>query len=387
MRTVVPFWRDNRIVPILVQLFFLVLVILLGGFFYNNLQVGLDKTGMKLGFSFLNQSAGFSIKETSIQYSPADSYGRALLVGFTNTIKVAFWGIILATTLGVFVGIGRLSSNWLVRNVAAIYVEIIRNTPLLVQLYIWYFALFMQLPKIQDSIILPGSIHLSNRGLALPWLASTSGTRIWLAFFLVGIVAGFLIYKKQTEKQLITGIDRYPALWAMGALLLSLLFAWLITMDKPFLLTVPTVDGLRYSGGYRLSPEFATILLGLVVYTGAFIAEIVRAGIQAVSKGQTEAAKALGLGHSLSLRLVILPQALRVIIPSMTSQYLNLAKNSSLAIAVGYPDFFSVSGTTLNQTGRAVEIITLVMVAYLSISLLTSLLMNIFNKRMRLVER
>lgn len=382
-----PFWRDKRIIPILLQAIFAAIIIALIGYFLTNAVKGMEKIGIKLGFDFLNTTAGFNIGESLIDYKPSDSYGRAVLVGILNTVKVSVIGIILASILGIIIGIARLSNNWLARNVSGLYVEIFRNTPLLVQLFIWRFAIFANLPGAKESIELPGSILISNRGAAIPWFQATSAAAIWLILLIIGLVLAVFFWKTKLKAQVETGKRKYPFFWAVGSLIIALLAAFIATRQAPFTLDYPTIGKFNYDGGYVLTPEFAAILLGLVIYTATFIAEIVRAGIQAVQKGQVEAAKSLGLKNSTTLRLVIFPQAFRIIIPPVTSQYLNLAKNSSLAIAVGYPDLFSVDSTILNQSGRAVEMIAIMLLVYLTMSLITSLFMNIFNKRMQLVER
>jgi general L-amino acid transport system permease protein len=385
--TAVPFWRDKRIIPIILQTLFAIGVILAAIYFFNNAIRGMEKIGIKLGFNFLKTSASFDIGEKLIEYTAADSYARALLVGLLNTIKVALIGIILATILGIIIGISRLSNNWLARTVSGLYVEIFRNTPLLVQIFIWYSAVFVRLPRVENSFELPGSIYISNRGFAIPWLEFTSTATVWVILFILGLILSFVLWRLKIKQQVKTGKRTYPLFWAMGSIIAPLFIAWLVTPQSPFTLNFPVLQGFGFKGGYNISPEFAAILFGLVIYTAAFIGEIVRAGIMAVSKGQVEAARALGLKSSTILRLVVFPQAIRIIIPPVTSQYLNLTKNSSLAIAVAYPEIFHVGGTILNQTGRVIEVITIIMVVYLSISLFTSLLMNIFNKYTQLVER
>ena len=297
-------------------------------------------------------------------------------------------GLVLATIVGLIVGIARLSDNWLVRKLALVYVETFRNVPLLLQLFFWYFAFFLRLPPIEKSIPLPGPIYLTGRGIALPWLAATTGTGIWLALLALGVLGGAWLWRWRTRLMVEEGSTQKPALWALGAIALSAIVAFILTQTAPFLLSLPKViNNSQFQGGLVISPELGTLLLGLVIYTASFIAEIVRAGIQSVPKGQLEAAQALGLKSGRIMQMVVLPQALRVIIPPLTSQYLNLAKNSSLAIAVGYPDLYFVASTTFNQTGRAVEVMLLLMVAYLTISLTISLLMNLYNRRVQLKER
>jgi general L-amino acid transport system permease protein len=297
-------------------------------------------------------------------------------------------GLVLATMVGLIVGIARLSDNWLVRKLALVYVETFRNIPLLLQLFFWYFAVFGQLPLIDKRITLPGPILLTNQGIALPWFAATSGTGIWLVLLALGVLGAAWLWRWRTRIRVEQGSAEKPLLWAIGAIALSVVVALILTQTAPFLLTLPQVtNNAQFQGGLVISPEFSTLLLGLVIYTASFIAEIVRAGIQSVPKGQVEAAQALGLKPGRIMQMVVLPQALRVIIPPLTSQYLNLAKNSSLAVAVGYPDMYFVASTTFNQTGRVVEVMLIIMVTYLTISLLISLLMNLYNRTVQLKER
>jgi general L-amino acid transport system permease protein len=385
--TKTPFWRDKRIIPILLQAIFAFVVVLAGVYFFTNAISGMREIGINLGFGFLKERASFDIGEKIIEYSASDTFGRAFLVGILNTIRVAMIGIILATILGFFVGIARLSKNWLAQKVATVYVEIFRNTPLLVQIFIWYFAIFLALPRIENSQNVLGIMFFSNRGAAIPWFEFTSSGFIWVIFFIIGLIISFVLWKVRIKQQVETGKRKYPFFWASGSVVAMLLVAWLFTFEAPMHLSLPQLQERDFIGGYTISPEFAAILVALVVYTASFIAEIVRGGILSVSKGQIEAAKALGLKESTTLRLVTLPQAIRVIIPPVTSQYLNLTKNSSLAAAVAYKDLVGVGTTVLNQTGRAIEVITIMILVYLTLSLFTSLLMNIFNKYTQLVER
>lgn len=302
-----PIWRDNRFWNIALQLVAVFLAAIVVVILWGNLNRNLRQLGIQFGFDFLKQQASFDIGETLISYKPTDTYTYALWVGLINSLRVAVAGIFLTTIVGVSAGVARLSDNWLVRNIAMVYVEVFRNTPLLLQLLFWYFAVFLTFPKTENKLSLWGFIGVSQNGLELPW--------------------------------------------------------------------------------FILSPEFSTLLLGLTFYTGAFIAEIVRGGIQSVAKGQWEAARSLGLKPDLVMRLVIFPQALRVIIPPLTSQYLNLTKNTSLAIAIGYPDIYFVASTTFNQTGKAVEVILLIMLTYLTLSLIISVVMNLFNRTVQIKER
>jgi general L-amino acid transport system permease protein len=298
-------------------------------------------------------------------------------------------GIVLTTIVGILAGVARLSSNWLINRFAAAYVGVIRNTPLLLQLMFWYFGVIIQLPGVRQAIELPGPIFLTQRGVYMPWGEETATFPAWRIFILLAIISIFIIWFTLRSAQKRASIPLSPW-WNLAYFLVPALILWIgfiIQTEPPLIETVPELSGLNFKGGLRLTPEFAALLFGLVIYTGAFIAEIVRAGIQAVSRGQVEAARSLGLTTGQTLRLVVFPQALRIMVPPVTSQYLNLAKNSSLAIAIGFPDLFSVAGTVFNQTGAAIEIIVIMMLSYLSISLFTSLLMNIYNKHIQLVER
>ncbi len=528
----VPFWRDIRMLGILAQIAFLIAVIL--GFLWlaRNVTQNMSTLGgsqflcrdgtsnFRCAFDFLQLESQFAISETLIRYDPSDSYARALLVGALNTVKVAALGIILATILGTLTGIARLSSNWLIRSVARWYVDIIRNTPLLLQLFFLFFAVILAFPAIREAIQLFGlPIYLSQRGIDLPWLVRMPSFSAWLMYIVAGIALAAVVWWwiGRREQEWERDVNR-PA-WALGAFLAVALLGWFLVSvtaadnqalltpegsgiteladirlavgdelglenlgeidealadgslsqeqldaatvtvcvvkgdhaetnlaaefrranvpfamkrgnnmaktvaaytagdcdlmaastaaltaelpsinetlpsamvpvpEVPLRLSIPRIEGLNFVGGIKLSPNFAAILIGLTIYTGAFIAEIVRAGIQSVAKGQTEAARALGLSESQRLRLVVLPQALRVIIPPLTSQYLNLTKNSSLAIAVGYPDLWSVAFTTLNQSGRVIQVFLLVMGTYLAFSLVISFFLNWYNRRVALVER
>jgi general L-amino acid transport system permease protein len=380
--------RDSRFWKIAIQVIAVVLVVTVVAIIADNLLYNLEQIGINLGFDFLNSQASFDIGETPISYQPSDNYARAIFVGLVNSLRIMVLGLVLATILGLLVGIARLSDNWLLRNLALVYVETFRNVPLLLQLFFWYFAFFLGLPPIQKAITLPGAIYLTGRGIALPWLAPTKGTGIWIILLAFGILGAAWLWRWRTHLMLEQGQEGRQLLWAIGAILLSALAAFILTQTAPFFLTIPKItNNGQFQGGLVISPEFGTLLLGLVIYTASFIAEIVRGGIQSVPKGQIEAAQALGIKPGLTMRMVILPQALRVIIPPLTSQYLNLAKNSSLAIAIGYPDIYFVASTTFNQTGRAVEVMLLLMITYLIISLTISLLMNLYNKSVQLKER
>ncbi|HLF00452.1 MAG TPA: ABC transporter permease subunit [Anaerolineales bacterium] len=525
--TAVPFWRDIRVLGILAQVAFVVVIVVSLGWVGNNVSQGLKALGgaqflcddgtssFRCAFNFMSTAASFDIGEKVIDYSTTDSYWRALAIGVLNTIKVAVVGIILTTLLGVLAGIAVLSNNWLLSRIAIVYIDIIRNTPLLVQLFFLYFAVILQLPPLKDSLRPGLGIYLNQRGITLPWPAFTASFPLWLAFVFLGLIQFqlfFLILNRQPGKptnrwlwpvvsgavviavgwyyavnfnssqavltsrasrvaqatDVLTGLEalvikRLPVTkltpaelekvdaetLAEAALTVCVLKAspsepnfvsqiesrnipfrierfdrpdqavadyaegecevivgdrvmlaaeravlenadtHLLTpiAEYPVVISLPRLEGLNLVGGVKLTPEFAAILFGLVLYTGAFIAEIVRAGILSVPRGQSEAARALGLTETQRLRLVVLPQALRVIIPPLTSQYLNLTKNSSLAIAVAYPDLVAVTNTIINQSGRSMQVIALIMLSYLTVSLSISALLNWYNRRVVIVER
>ena len=522
----IPFWRDSRVLGVLAQIAFFTLVVAGLVWLGRNVAGNMGRLGgnqflcrdgsssFRCAFDFLRLDAQFAIAETVIPFDPSDSYGRALLVGALNTVKVGFFGIVLATLLGTVTGIARLSSNWLIRTVARWYVDVIRNTPLLLQLFFLFFGVILLLPPIRQAAQPFGlPIFLSQRGINLPGVVLMPSAAVWLALVGVGLLAAGGVWWLLGRRERRLGRTMRRPLWALLALLLFAVPGWFVAAaggdsqgflapagsglvapadvaararaelgvddlgaveaavaagtltpeqveaaavtlctiegapaaanmaavlrraavpyeverapgpneairayldgdcellvlsraaltaaaipdsvivplpETPLRLDVPRIEGLNFVGGLKLSPNFAAILIGLVIYTGAFIAEIVRAGILSVPKGQTEAARALGLSEGQRLRLVVLPQALRVIIPPLTSQYLNLVKNSSLAIAVGYPDLWSTAYTTLNQSGRAIQVFLLVMATYLSFSLIISFFLNWYNRRIALVER
>lgn len=464
----IPFYRNARVLAIVAQLVFVLMLVAAGAFLANNVRTALHAAGRTFSWNFLSQTAGFEIAEGPT-FLPSDTYRRAFAVGAFNTLRVALVGIVLATLLGLFIGIARLSSNWLLRQLARVYVEIIRNTPLLVQLFFWYFGVILLLPDIKNHLGIPGLALISNRGIELTWLFLTStgaGLRLWLSgALLAGGVAGW-IQRRRLQQQDKLGGGWLVGLLVAGAVLLlgygvtvatgalpanvhydlrrgdrGVLYGdnnanqqfdngvdqplryvpvTLLTADgrelattrtdsegnflffglgeekgtqlrwtspQPVVLEQPELQGFNVRGGLSISPEYVGLLLGLIIYTAAFIAEIVRAGINSVAKGQWEAGRALGLTNSTILRMIVLPQALRVAIPPLTSQFLNLTKNSSLALAVGYPDLFSVSQTILNQSGAELQVFLLLMGTYLSFSLVTSTFTNWYNRRMSLQER
>jgi general L-amino acid transport system permease protein len=352
---------------------------------WQNTTTNLRTRNIATGFDFLWREAGLPIGESLIAYTPADSYFRALLTGLLNTLKVAAVGIVLATVLGTLIGIAKLSRNWLLSRVAGAYVEIIRDLPLLLQLLFWY-TLMQLLPGPRQALNPIGGVFLSNRGTKLPFIQWEDAHTAALATFAVGCVAAWLYARARRTAQMRDGKPR-PVWPGATVLMIGLPVAVWGAMGAPFQPDIPVLRGFNFQGGLSLTPEYAALLIGLVTYTAAFIAEIVRAGILAVNQGQWEASEALGLPPGRTLSLVVLPQALRVIIPPMTSQFLNLTKNSSLAVAIGYPDIVSIANTTLNQTGQAIEGIAIIMLVYLTISLSISLLMNWYNAKIALVER
>ncbi len=381
----VPPWRDVRVLRVAGQVAVLLATAIFIGFLANNLLTTMGQRGLSFGFGFLEQRAGFAIGESPVPYNPNDTYGAAFIVGLLNTLFVSAVGIVLATVLGLIVGVARLSPNWLVRRVASGYVEVIRNTPLLVQLFFIYFAVLLQLPRVAESFALGGSVFLNQRGLFLPAPMLAQTFPAWIAVLVVALLVAIAarIVSSRLEE---SGRDSHR-IGLVGALAVPVIAVagWLLLAPVQF--NVPVLDRFNFTGGMALSTGFTAILVGLVLYTAAFIGEVVRGGIQAVRRGQLEAAHALGLSAGDTLRLIVFPQALRVIVPPLTSQYLNLIKNSSLAVAVGYPDLFKVGTTMANQTGQPVPVITMIMGTYLAISLATSALMNFYNRRVQVLER
>jgi len=353
----------------------------------NNVAENLRRQNIASGFEFLGRTSGFDISQSLIEYSNLSTYGRAFWVGLLNTLLVAALGIVAATVIGFVVGIARLSSNWLVAKLAAAYVEVVRNLPLLLQLFFWYFAVLKGLPGPRQSHMLPGGAYFNVRGLYLPAPVPQPGFKAVALAFAVGLALAVAVWWWARRRQAATG-QRFPAFRVGLLAIVGLPLAAFFAAGSPLSFDYPELRGFNFQGGIAVLPELMALLLGLSIYTASFIAEIVRAGILGVPKGQTEAAQAVGLSRRQALRLVVIPQAARIIIPPLTSQYLNLTKNSSLAVAIGYPDFVSVfTGTVLNQTGQAVEVILITMGVFLAISLATSLFMNWFNSRVALVER
>lgn len=377
---------DKTFRSILYQILVFGGVFLLGWFLVSNTLTNLERQDIATGFGFLEREASFGISESVVEYSPADTYGRALVVGILNTLKVSLLGIILATLLGTLIGIGLVSKNWLLRFLGKTYIETFRNIPLLLQLFFWYSVITNAFPSPRQALNPIGGVFLSNRGLYLPIPAESPAWTAVLIAVVVGVIGAFVLRRWSLKRLEATG-EVFPYLSVgLGVIVGLPLLVWLFS-GAPTEMNVPALRGFNFQGGISMSPEFFTLLLGLTVYTATYIAEVVRSGIQSVAKGQSEAATSLGLKPSWVMRLIVLPQALRVIIPPLTNQYLNLTKNSSLAVAIGYPDLVSISNTTMNQTGQAVEAVVIFMTIYLSISLLISFFMNWYNKRMALVER
>jgi general L-amino acid transport system permease protein len=383
----VPFWRDAVVLQWIAQIASAILVVGFLVFFLSNILKAASARGLGLGYGFMTQASGFPLPESILPYDPSRPFWYAFVIGILHTLKAASVGIVLATLVGIVVALGRLSTNWLVNKIATAYIEIIRNVPLAVQLFFWYFAVFQQLPSVQESLKLPGPIYVNQRGLYMVWASPVSGFGTWMIFVAAGVVLSGILHQVLSRYQIRTGRTTYPVATAFAVLVALPVIGWFVAGGSPLVKTVPELGKFNFEGGLSLTPEFAALLAGLVIYTGAFIAEVVRAGIQAVDRGQFEAARALGLTAGQVLRLVVFPQAMRVIIPPLISQYLNLTKNSSLAVLIGYPDLFFVGKTTINQAGRAVPVFVLVMAVYLVMSLFTSAIMNVYNRRVRLVER
>ncbi len=392
--TKIPFWRDIRFLKVFFQILFVIGIILLAGILYSNMINGLSRQGIKLDWTFLNSEAGFGISE-GINYDPSDSYLKAFWVGVVNTIKVSIAGICCGTIIGFFFGIARLSSNWLIQKIAAVYVECFRNIPLLLQIFFWA-ALIRSLPKIENSIVISDNIVFNVQGIFFPSFAPGPGFTTWLWYLLGGVilaiivVLGFAVFRhfggdhelQQTDRPPFTSNIIFAAKWAAAPTFIIVAIAgWFLTSEPTFAVTRPVLQRFGYVGGMNLSPEFTSVLIGLSVYTSAFIAEVVRSGIQAVVKGQREAARAVGLKESQVLSLVVIPQAIPIIVPPLTSQFLNLIKNSSLSVAIGYPELFQVGETIINQTGQTIPIFGMIMMSYLIMSLTTSAFMNWYNRR------
>ena len=382
----VPFWLDPQKRAIVYQIGVLCAFGLLAWYLISNTLVNLEKQAIATGFGFLNKESSFEIGETLISYSAASTYGRALLVGALNTLKVAFVGIVITLILGTILGVARLSSNWLVSKLAAIYIEVMQDIPVLLQLFFWYAIFYETLPSPRQALNPIYGLFLCNRGVIFAVPESHPAHKFMLLALIVACIGAYFFRRWAKKRQDATGKSLPTFRISICSIIGLPLMIWLV-FGAPITMDVPELTGFNFVGGMTLSPEFIALLLGLVLYTAAFVAEVVRAGIQSVSKGQREAAMSIALKPTLVLNLVILPQALRVIIPPLTSQMLNLTKNSSLAVAIGFPDFVSVANTTINQTGQSIEGVALIMAVYLIFSLSTSAFMNWYNKKVKLVER
>ncbi|MGD8944848.1 MAG: amino acid ABC transporter permease [Desulfobacterales bacterium] len=382
----IPFWLDPNKRAIIYQIGVLCMIGLLAWYLVSNTLVNLEKQAISSGFGFLQKESSFEIGESLISYSAASTYGRALIVGALNTLKVAFIGIVITLILGTILGVARLSTNWLVSKIAAIYIEVMQDIPVLLQLFFWYAIFYESLPSPRQALNPIYGLFLCNRGVVFAVPESHPAHKYMFLALIVACVVVYLIRRWAKKRQEQTG-QIFPIFRVSVAIILGFpLVAWFV-FGAPTTMDVPQLVGFNFKGGTTLSPEFIALLLGLVLYTAAFVAEVVRAGIQSVSKGQREAAMSIALRPNQVLNLVILPQALRVIIPPLTSQMLNLTKNSSLAVAIGFPDFVSVANTTMNQTGQSIEGVALIMAVYLIFSLSTSAFMNWYNKKVALVER
>ncbi|WP_173931687.1 amino acid ABC transporter permease [Chelativorans sp. Marseille-P2723] len=378
--------RDPRMRGLIIQIVMIVAILAFADWLVNNTVQNLSRANIASGFGFLSSRAGFDIGQVPIDYTANSTYGRALLVGITNTVIVSLSGIVLATIVGFIIGIGRLSHNYLVRGLSSIYVETFRNIPPLLVILFWYFGVLTVLPLPRNAVGLPFGSYLSNRGLQTPSINFEPAALFTLIAFVAGVAGAIVLGRANRQQHMKTGQQRSLILPNL-ALILGVPLAVFALTGFPVAVEFPTATRFNLVGGWNVLPEFLALFLALSFYTAAFIAEIVRGGILAVSWGQTEAAYALGLRRAQTLRFVIIPQAFRVIIPPLTSQYLNLTKNSSLGLAVGYPELVAVGSTVLNQTGQSVEVVAIWMVVYLGLSFVTSALMSWFNARMMLLER
>lgn len=383
----IPFYRDERILRWIAQIISGILILGTITWILVNFVQGANQRGMSLTFRFLNDPAEFPISDPVLPYDPSRSFGYAFLVGLVKTLLVSVLGIIFSTILGTFIGLARLSKNWLVSRLALAYIEFNRNIPLLVLLFLLYFPVFNRLPPVEESLNLNDSIYVNSRGIYLPWPRLTTGGIVWVISIFIAIILAIIVWKTLSKRQINIGKPTYYVPISLGILIIIPAIGWLFSGESPITIRVPQLSGYNFSGGLRLTPEFVALLVGLTLYTAAFIAEVVRAGIQAVSKGQYEAARAIGLKPLQVLNLVVIPQAMRVIIPPMISQYLNLTKNSSLALFIGYQEVFSVGKIAINQAGRAIPVFVMVMAVYLMLSLITSFVLNWYNRKIQFIER
>ena len=381
----IPFYRDERVLQAAAQVLSVVLIIGFLVYVVINFLEAVEARSIELGFGFLKEPTGFPINDPAIEYDPSKSFGYALLVGLLNTLRVSIIGVIAATVLGLVVALMRLSTNWLVSQIALVYIEFHRNIPLLVLLIIWYSTVFSSMPAVKETLVMPGPAYLNMRGIYTAWPRLTETGTFFLISLILGIILSIIIYFVLRRRREITGENTYYIPASFLILFIVPIVGWFLSGGSPVALDVPFLDGFNYTGGLRITPEFAGLFVGLVTFTAAFMAEVIRAGIQAVHKGQIEAARAVGLKQGQVLSLVVLPQAVRIITPPMISQYLNLTKNSSLALAIGFMDLFSVGKVAINHAGRAVPIFTLMMVTYLTISLIISAFLNFYNRRIQYI--
>ncbi len=379
--------RNEKFRSILYQIITIILVVLFFTYIAQNTAHNIEQRGIKTGFSFLNATAGFDITESPIPFTAQSTHLKVFEVGLLNTLIVSFWGIVFSTILGLIIGVWRLSSNWLINRIAAAYVEIFRNIPLLLQILFWYNVVLATLPSARESINLFDAIFINNRGFFMPEFLFEHGSWLIGVSIIVALIAIFFLTRWAKKHQEETG-KQFPLVSSSLVIFISLPLITYFLVGKPIVAVYPELHGFNFRGGKTFTPEFLALLFALSIYTATFIAEAVRSGIEAVPKGQKEAAISLGLTPYQQLRLVILPQAVRIAIPSIINQYLNLIKNSSLAAAIGYPELVTIfAGTSLNQTGQALEILLITMVTYLIISLLVSLILNWFNAKMKIKER
>jgi general L-amino acid transport system permease protein len=383
----IPFYRDERFIRSAAQVVSAVIVISLVILAVTNFLRAMDARSLSLSYDFLSIPSGFPISDPAIPYTPANTFGYAFMVGLLNTLRISVLGVILATILGTIIALSRLSSNWLLSRIALVYIEFHRNIPLLVLLFIWYFAVFSNLPSLDESILLPGPGYLNQRGAYFSWPRLNDTGWIFVASLILGIIVAYFIWTKLRKKREETGQETNFIRNSLLAFIAFPIIGWFLAGGDPFWLDIPRFEGFNIQGGLRFTPEFLGLFVGLVTFTAAFIAEVVRSGIQAVDRGQLEAAKAVGLSPYQVLSLVIVPQSLRIIIPPMISQYLNLTKNSSLALAIGFQEVFSVGRIVINQAGRAVPVFILIMATYLLLSGFTSLILNAYNRRIQFVTR
>ena len=387
----IPVWRHAQAIQWAAQIVSGILVVVFVAWFFTNIFNAIEDRNIPFGFGFLDRSYQTPIGQHFLPYDKSDTFLYALGVAVTNTVVVSIVGVILATALGIVVGVARLSGNWLVARIATVYIEFFRNVPLLVQLFFWFYII-LALPRVREGYVLLDAFYINNAGMSMPWPSppDLGAGLIWLALAIVSVVAGVIVYRAMERRELLTGKSSYPVIYGCGVAIAGGAAAWIIIMatsgQAPFVVSMPAPEGRfgRIGGGFTASAGLLVLLVGLVIYTSSFIAEIVRAGIQSVGRGQTEAARSLGLSQMETLRQVTFPQALRVIIPPLISQFLNLTKNSSLAGAIGYADLTNVA-KTMTQTAPAVSIFIIIMLAYLAMSLTYSLIGNLYNKRIRFV--